>query len=159
MVKTLIKFMSKNNLIWVVILWPYNVCQTFKNCFRNINTNLLWFYMHSSFEARLRAFNVKLQLHMLQPMLDVLHMPKVEIYTEHMHKTTQTNNNTTLLLDWYWTGRKTQKFPPHMLPSSSTGGHPVTLDRLPKCTNHLDFQSNRYFIVLFTWADFKICSK
>lgn len=53
----------------------------------NINTNLLWFYVHDSFEAWLRAFDVKLQLHMLQAMLDVFHMPKVEIYIEHMHKT------------------------------------------------------------------------
>lgn len=43
--------------------------------------------MHGSFEARLRAFDVKLQLHVLQPMLDVFHMPNVGIHTEHVHKT------------------------------------------------------------------------
>lgn len=113
--------------------------------------------MHSSFEAGLRAFDVKLQLHMLQPMLDVLHMPKVEITTQHMHKTLKflikiinNNNNAAVLVDRYRNGRKTKKFQPHVLPSPSAGGRPVTLDRLPKCTNHLDLQSNRHYILPFT---------
>lgn len=86
---------------------------------------------------------------MLQSMLHVLHMPKVKIYTQHIHQTLKlfikNNNNPTELGN-----EEKLKFPPHMLPSSSTGGHPITLDWLPKCTNHLDFQSNECFILLLT---------
>lgn len=104
--------------------------------------------MHGSFEAWLRAFDIKLQLHMLQSMLHVLHMPKVKIYTQHIHQPLKRfikNNDDSELGD-----EEKLKFSPHMLPSSSTGGRPVTLDWLPKCTNHLNFQSNEYLILLLT---------
>lgn len=45
--------------------------------------------MYSSFEAWLRAFNVKLKLHMFQSILDVLRMPTVETYAQRKIQTLQ----------------------------------------------------------------------
>ncbi len=148
--------------------------------------------MYSSFEAWLRALDVKLQLHMLQPVLQVLHMTKVETHTHtwclqfnsdtciisciiifvtffsywqielrkkasdnwKCHKLTEmcnlcisacANNQWTAYLD------RAEKFPPDLLPPSSTGGLPITLDWLSKCTNHLHLSIDKWVLVHFTF--------
>lgn len=42
------------------------------------NTNLFWLWMHGPFEAWLGAFDIELELHMLQSILNVLHMPEFD---------------------------------------------------------------------------------
>lgn len=44
-----------------------------------VYTNLFWLWMHNPFEAWLGAFDIKLELHMLQSILDVLHVPILKL--------------------------------------------------------------------------------
>lgn len=81
--------------MWILGLLNMNsttvVCHaSLTNCILSEkNTNLFWLWMYSSFEAWLRAFNVKLKLQMFPSILDVLHMPIVETYAQRKIKSLQ----------------------------------------------------------------------
>lgn len=77
--------------------------------------------MDGSFEARLRAFDVELQSHVLQSVLHEFMMTDGETHV------------TNLFLN------QTFHFHPlpHLLPPSSPSRLPVAFDWLPKRTNHL----------------------